>query len=199
MAENATIQPGWQLSGVWYEGCASEGQCPLYFGRDMQHPCRNFAVYDIKEGQINGVDMAGIQVISVADILSRRAADLAVSGTAAAIYIGDNTSEEQRRILESFVAANLPLPVKECRAVKFVPISVSAEGRTYHVTMPFGELKGSLTIGRDGNPQRIENHLVPFLRKLNIANTELWKYNDLGRNWEYHNCSGTVADFAIGR
>lgn len=190
-----TIQPGWKLRGTWYEACASEGHCPLYFGRDMESPCRNFAVYDVSEGQINGVDMAGIRIISVADILSTRAADLPSSGTAAAVYVSDNATEEQRPILEAFVAVGLPLPVKELRGVKFVPISISLEGRSYQITMPFGELKGSLTPGRDGaNPQRIENSPVPFLREFRIANTELWRYNDLGRNWEYRNRSGTVGD-----
>jgi len=196
-AQGVTIQPGWQIRGVWYEACASEGHCPLYFGRDMESPCRNFAVYDIKEGQINGVDMAGIRIISVADILSTRAAELPVSGTAAAVYLSDTATAEQRPILEAFVATSLPLPVRELRGVKFVPINIALEGRSYHITMPFGELKGSLTLGRDGaNPQRIENSAVPFLRELRIANTELWRYNDLGRRWEYPKRSGTVGDFA---
>ena len=194
-AQRVTIQPGWQLRGVWYEACASEGHCPLYFGRDMESPCRNFAVYDVREGQINGVDVGGLRIISVADILSTRAADLPVSGTAAAIYVSDTATAEQRPIIEAFVATSLPLPVRELRGVRFVPINISLEGRGYHVTMPFGELKGSLTTGRDGtSPQRIENCPVPFLRQLNIANTELWRYTDLGRNWEYRNRSGTVGD-----
>ncbi|MGB6836433.1 MAG: DUF1326 domain-containing protein [Dehalococcoidia bacterium] len=196
-AQDVTIQPGWQVRGVWYEACASEGHCPLYFGRDMESPCRNFAVYDIREGQINGVDMAGVRIISVADILSTRAAELPVSGTAAAIYVSENATAEQRPILEAFVATSLPLPVRELRGVKFVPIDISLDGPSYHITMPFGELKGSLTVGRDRtNPQRIENLAVPFLRDLKIANTELWRYNDLGRNWEYRNRSGTVGDLA---
>lgn len=196
-AQDVTIESGWQLRGVWYEGCASEGHCSLYFGRDMESPCRNFAVYDIREGQINGIDMAGIRIISVADILSRRAAELPASGTAAAVYVSENASAEQRPIIEAFVATGLPLPVRQLHGVKFVPIEISLDGPSYHVTMPFGELKGSLTMGRDGtNPQRIENSPIPFLREFKIANTEYWRYNDLGRNWEYRNRSGTVGDLA---
>jgi hypothetical protein len=141
--------------------------------------------------------VAGIRIISVADILSARAADLPTSGTAAGVYISDNAIEVQRPILEAFVAVGLPLPIRELRGVKFVPIDIALDGPRYHVTMPFGELKGSLTPGRDGtNPQRIENSPVPFLREFRIANTELWRYNDLGRNWEYRNRSGTVGDLA---
>jgi hypothetical protein len=163
----------------------------------MESPCRNFAVYDIREGQINGVNMAGIQIISVADILSTQAMELPVSGTSAAIYVSDNATPEQRPILEAFASTSLPLPVRELRGIKFVPVKISLDGPSYHITMPFGELKGSLTIGRDGqHPQRIENPAVPFLRELRIANTELWRYNDLGRKWEYRNRSGTVGDLA---
>jgi hypothetical protein len=196
-AQGVTIQPGWKLRGVWYEACAAEGHCPLYFGRDMASPCRNFAVYDIREGQINGVDIAGIRIISVADILSTRASEFFTSGKAAAIYVSDNATAEQRPILEAFVATGLPQSVRELRGVKFVPINIVLDGPSYHITMPFGELKGSLTRGRDRvNPQRIENSLALFLTELRIANTELWRYNDLGRNWEYRNRSGTVGDLA---
>jgi hypothetical protein len=163
----------------------------------MENPCRNFAVYDIEEGQINGVDVAGVRIISVSDILSTRAAELPVSGTAAAVYVSDDASPEQRPILEAFVATSLPLPIRELRGVRFVSIDIALDGSGYHITMPFGELRGSLTRGRDGaNPQRIDNAAVPFLRDLKIANTELWRYNDFGRNWEYRNRSGTVGDLA---
>jgi hypothetical protein len=141
--------------------------------------------------------MAGIRIISVSDILSARAAELFSSGTAAAVYIGENATAEQRPILEAFVAVGLPLPVRELRGVKFVPISIALDGPSYHVTMPFGELKGSMTMGRNGaSPQRIENSMAVFLSELRIANTEVWRYSDLGRNWEYRNRSGTVGDLA---
>jgi hypothetical protein len=65
--------------------------------------------------------------------------------------------------------------------------------------MPYGEMKMSLTIGGDGkNPQRLENSLFSvFFKDIKICNTHFWKYNDFGKNWEFVNRSGTIADFDL--
>jgi len=54
-------QKTWALKGVFYECCRKEGHCPLWFGRDLwEEPCVNLATYEIREGQIDGIDMKGI-------------------------------------------------------------------------------------------------------------------------------------------
>ncbi len=49
----------WKMKGVWYEGCAAQGQCAYYFGRDTEEPCKSFQVFQIKEGYIDNVDIGG--------------------------------------------------------------------------------------------------------------------------------------------
>ena len=65
--------------------------------------------------------------------------------------------------------------------------------------MPSGEMKLSLTLGYDGkNPQRIENSLFNmFISDIKICNTHFWKYNDFGKNWEFVNRSGVIANFDL--
>jgi hypothetical protein len=82
--------------------------------------------------------------------------------------------------------------------VRYVKIDISQKNGTYRITMPFGELEMSLTVGGDGkNPVRIENPAMPFLTNARVANTRFWKYHDYGKNLEYHNTSGAVADFHL--
>jgi len=124
-------------------------------------------------------------------------------GGEGSIYISDTATEEQRKVLEIFFVNNVPdwLLVRKCLGVRFVNIALSQEDNTYHITMPYGELKGSLTVGGDGkNPQRLENSLFSILLSdFRICNTHFWKYNDFGKNWEFVNRSGIMANFDLQR
>lgn len=188
----------WKMKGVWYEGCAAQGQCAYYFGRDTEEPCKSFQVFQIKEGYIDNVDIGGVLVVIVVDLFSHKFVDLLVKGGAGGIYISDTATEEQKRVLEPFLANNVPGHLaKKCLGVKFVKINLSQEDNTYHITMPYGELKLSLTVGLDGkNPVRLENCMFSMLfPDLKICNTHFWKYNDFERDWEFVNRSGVIADF----
>ena len=64
----SAAQPGWQVKGVYHETCASEGHCPYYFGRDKEGGCRYFMVFRITEGQVGGVDLAGVTAVYLGDL-----------------------------------------------------------------------------------------------------------------------------------
>ena len=82
-----------------------------------------------------------------------------------------------------------------CSGVK---ININEENGTYHLTMPFGEQKMSLAIGGDKKSAiRIENPRNPALMNVRVCNTQFWKYNDYGKNVEYHSTSGAINDFVM--
>lgn len=191
----------WNVKGTWYEACAAEGLCSMYFGRDLEKPCKSFQLFQINEGKIHDVDISGVLVILVIDLYSPEAADLLLKGGEGGIYISNATTDEQRKYLEPFFVNNVPsmILVRKSLGVKYVDINLSQEDKTYHVTMPHGEAKLSLTLGGDGkNPQRLENSLFSmFLSDIKICNTHFWKYNDFGKNWEFINRSGVIANFDL--
>jgi hypothetical protein len=190
------------MKGVWYEACASEGHCSFYFGRDREEPCKSFQVFQIEEGYIGDIDISGVLAIHVVDLYSNKAADLMTKGGEGGIYISENTSEEQRKYLEALWGSGdaAGQMVKKILGIRYVDIKLSQEGKTYHIKMPYGELKLSLTTGMDGkNPQRIENSpFGVFFNDIKICNTHFWKYNDFGKNWYFENRSGTIATFGPG-
>jgi len=189
----------WNTKGNWYEGCASEGHCSFYFGRDREESCKSFQLFQFEEGKIGEVDVSGVLAINVVDLYSNKAADLMVKGGEGGVYISDKTTEEQRKYLEPYFVNNIPGSslLRKVLGVKFVNIELSQEGNTFHVTMPHGEMKLSYTPGLDGkNPQRLENSPFGiFFSDIKICNTHFWKYNDFGRNWDFKNRSGAIARF----
>ena len=197
-------QKTWALKGVFYECCRMEGHCPLWFGRDLwEKPCANLATHEIKEGQIDGIDMKGIIVIYFQDGIGPKASDV-YSGNGikeGAVYISDNASAEQRSVLEPFVKVHLYAEVKwqktKILGVKYVKIEISKDDSTYHVVMPFGEQQLNLTVGGDmKTPIRMENPKDKTRSNVVFCNADLWKYNDYGRNLEFHNTCGAICDFA---
>ncbi len=192
----------WSTKGIWYEACAAEGLCSFYFGRDREAPCKSFQLFQINEGKIGDIDISGVMAINVVDLYSNKAADLLTKGGEGGIYISDKTSEKQRKYLESYFTNNIPgsILLKKVLGIKYVDINLKREENTFHITMPYGEIKLSYTPGLDGkNPQKLENS--PFgiyLSDLKICNTHYWKYNDFGRNWQFQNRSGVIASFDLG-
>ncbi len=190
----------WALQGVVYECCRIEGHCPLWFGRDLwKEPCINLNTYEIKKGHIGGIDMKGIIIMLHGDKIGPKFADCVKGFGEGAVYISDNANPEQRKILEHFATSHLGVEHwGKILGVKFVPIEISQKERTYHITMPFGEQQFTLTLGGDGKtPIRMENAQDPALSNIRFCNTDVWKYNDYGKNLEFHNTSGEISDFAI--
>ena len=137
--------------------------------------------------------------INVIDLYSNKAADVLPKGGEGGLYISTKTTEEQRKYLEPLFINNIPgnIILKKALGIKYVDINLAQEGNTYHITMPHGEMKLSYTPGLDGkNPQKLENSLFGmYLSDIKICNTHFWKYNDFGKNWNFKNRSGVIANF----
>jgi hypothetical protein len=192
------LKPGWQVRGTYNEACAAEGHCPYYFGRDVEGGCRYYMVFRIEEGKVNDVDLAGITVIYNGDILYPKYADFMQYGSEGGIYVSDNATEEQRKVLDTLVTTNMgALFMKKNFGVKYVKIEVEETDGTIHFKMPFGEMKQFLVKGLDGGPIRIENVPMPVLKNLKHCHTPFWTYKDHGKNFDYKDRCGTWADFVF--
>ena len=190
------LKPGWQVKGTYNEACASEGHCPYYFGRDVQGGCRYFMVFRIQEGKVNDVDLSGITVIYNGDILYSKFADFMQKGSEGGVYVSDNATQEQRKVLDTLVTTNMgALFMKKIFGTKYLKIDTEETDGTFHVKMPFGEMEQSLVKGLDGGPIRIENVPIPVLKNLKHCHTLFWTYKDHGKNFEYKDRCGTWADF----
>jgi hypothetical protein len=195
-----TTGKNWALKGTFFECCrVLDGHCGLWFGRDLPNACANLETYEIKEGHIQNIDMKGIILMFHQDGIGPTVAELMKGVREGAAYISDNATDEQRKVLESFIKGYIDNKRwQKSLGYKFVKIDLSEEKGTYHITMPFGEVEMSLAIGGDRkNPMSLENPQMPFISNAKFCNTHFWKYHDHGKNLEYHNTSGATADFVL--
>lgn len=192
------LKSGWQTKGTYNESCASQGHCPYYFGRSRDGGCRYFMVFRIQEGKVNDVDLSGITVIYQGDLPHASFQEVMDRGSNGGIYVSDNATPEQRKVLDSFVVNNLGgLLMKNHFGLKYVDIEIQDKGETVCFKMPFGEMKQELTRGSDGTPVRLENQTLPFLTNVKAAHTPYWNYDDHDRHFEYRDRCGTWAEFEM--
>jgi hypothetical protein len=191
----------WMLKGNFFESCRTEGHCPLWFGRDLwdNKPCVNFATYQIEEGQIDNVDMKGITIIHHQDGIGPTFAELMKGVKEGAVYISDNATDAQKKVLEPFVKKHLGAEGwGKFLGLKYVEIKISKKDKTFDIVMPDGEQHLTLTTGGDGKtPIRMENSWNTAVNNIQFANTDLWKFTGYGKKIEYHNTEGNVADLAV--
>jgi hypothetical protein len=199
------VEQQWMLKGVYMECCRANGQCPLFFGRDMTDgPCTNLAVYKVDEGSIRGVDMKGIIISTHTGGIGPKAPiSEPIPGKDFddyAIYISDNATDEQRKILEPFCRTHFMAQMAEkMLGVKFTRIEIKEENNSIHITSPYFDMNMKYAIGGDGKtPIRIENALFgpPGATICKACNAH-WSYKDYGKTLEFDQTSGQSGGFVL--
>ena len=192
------LKSGWQVKGIYNEACAAEGYCPYYFGRDRADGCRYFMVFRIKEGRVNDIDLSGITLLYMGDIPHPSFKELLEKGSEGGIYISDNATPEQRKILDVLAVESIGgLLMKKVFGIKYVKVDIEEDGKNAHFKMPAGEMKQALSAGPDGGPIRLENQSLPFLSNVKACHSFYWNFADYGRHFDYKDRCGTWADFAL--
>jgi hypothetical protein len=90
----------WQVSGQLTEFCSCKLMCPCWLGPTPapdQGWCSGAILYDIEQGQIDGIDVGGSKVVFAADWPGNF---FGGQGTAR-LYLDDQASPDQRRELEA--------------------------------------------------------------------------------------------------
>jgi hypothetical protein len=186
------------IKGFYHETCASEGHCPYYFGRDKEGGCRYFMVFRITEGEVDGVDLAGITAVYLGDLPHSTYAEVEEKGSEGAIYISENASLDQRAVLDTLALKALGgVLMRKVLGVHYVNMDVGEEAGSLQVKMPNGEMSMELTKSRNGEPVRLENVTLPFISSVKAAHAPYWKWADHDRHYEYRNRCATWADFQM--
>jgi len=86
-------------------------------------------VFRIQEGKVNDVDLSGITVIYQGDLPHATFQEVLERGSTGGIYVSNNATPEQRKVLDTFVANNLGAALlKKNFGIKYVDIGVEAKG-----------------------------------------------------------------------
>ena len=155
-------------------------------------------VFRNTDGIDDGVNLSGVAIVYIGDLPHATSAEVHEKGSEGAIYISDDTTPEQREILnELTIGAIGGVLMKKVIGTKYVKVDIEEGIDILHVKIPSGEMKMCLTKSNDGNPVRIENSTLPFLTNIKAAHASFWYWFDYDRRYDYKNRCATWAYFVM--
>jgi hypothetical protein len=184
----------WNLKGAYVETCSCDLICPCNASFDhgaTYDYCRVVLAFDIREGEIDGTDVAGRKVVAIADTPKV----MTEGNWKLGLFIDDQASDEQAEKLGQVFGGQLGGPMEgfvplvgEMLGVERAPIEIRHEGVEHSVRVgdaidfaiddivPFGV--------ETGEPIRFQGMFHPAGSNLTIGEAKRSKINAFGIEYE---------------
>ena len=184
----------WNLSGSYAETCSCELMCPcnLTFDHGATYDyCRATLLFNIREGSIDGTDVAGRKVVVIADTPKV----MTEGNWKVGVYVDDAASDAQfDKLLQVFsgqlggpMAGLAPL-IGEMLGAERATIEMSDDGLRHSVrvgdTIQF-EIEDIVPFGKeDGTPVKFSGMFHPVASDLTMAEARTSRINAFGISYE---------------
>jgi hypothetical protein len=184
----------WSLKGSYTETCSCELMCPcnLSFDHGATYDyCRVVLVFNIKEGDIEGTDIAGCKIAAIADTPKV----MTEGNWRLGIFVDDQASEEQADKLVKVFTGQLGGPmaglaplVGEVLGVERLPFEVVDDGLRHSVkigdVIDF-EVQDIVPFGVEtGEPVRFQGMFHPVGSDITMAEAQRSRINAFGISYE---------------
>jgi hypothetical protein len=184
----------WSVTGEYVETCSCELMCPCNLSLDHGATydfCRVTLVFDIREGEIDGTDVAGLKVAAIADTPKV----MTEGNWKLGVFVDDQASDEQAdKLVQVFggqlggpMAALAPL-VGEMLGVERTPIEVRHDGLRHSVRVGDAidfEIEDIVPFGvEDGRPVRFDGMFHPVGSDLTMAEAQRSQIDAFGISYE---------------
>jgi hypothetical protein len=184
----------WNLKGSYAETCSCELMCPcnLSFSHGATYDyCRATLAFDIREGDIEGTDVAGRRVVAIIDTPKV----MTDGNWKLGMYVDDGASDEQfDKLTKVFggqlggpMAALAPL-VGEVVGVERAAIEIGGDGLRHSVRVGDSidfEVEDIVPFGKaDGTPVRFDGMFHPAGSNLTMAEARHSRINAFGIQYE---------------
>jgi hypothetical protein len=184
----------WKLEGSYFETCSCDVVCPctasLAFGATHDR-CKVTLVFNVKRGEVDGVDVSGLTVAAVADtpkVMSEGDWRLGV-------FIDGSASDEQTEKLGAVFSGSIGGPMEalgpligEQLGVERATIDVQEDGLRHSVRIGDAvdfEIEDVVPFGVEtGEPARLTGIFHPAGHELTIAHATRSKIDAFGIQYE---------------
>ncbi|HKD95424.1 MAG TPA: DUF1326 domain-containing protein [Gaiellaceae bacterium] len=184
----------WSIAGSYFETCSCDVVCPctasLALGATNDY-CRVVLVFDVKEGEVEGVDVSGLTVAAIADTPKV----MTDGNWRLGVFIDAAASDEQAEKLGGVFSGALGGPMEalgplvgENLGVERAPIEVREEGLTHSVKIGDSvdfEVEDVVPFGvESGQPARLSGIFHPAGSELTIARATRSRIDAFGISYE---------------
>jgi hypothetical protein len=184
----------WRISGSYFETCSCDVVCPctasLTLGATNDY-CRVVLVFNVKDGEVEGVDVSGLTVAAIADTPKV----MTDGNWRLGVFIDSSASDEQAEKLGGVFSGALGGPMEalgpligENLGVERAAIEVREEGLTHSVKIGDAvdfEVEDVVPFGvESGRPARLVGIFHPAGSELTIAHATRSKIDAFGISYE---------------
>ena len=184
----------WNLTGSYAETCSCELMCPcnLSFDHGATYDyCRVTLAFNIREGSVDGTDVASRKVVVIADTPKV----MTDGGWKVGVYIDDDAVDEQFTALVQVFSGQLGGPmaalaplIGEMLGAERATIDMTDDGLRHSVrvgdTIEF-EIEDVVPFGKeDGRPVRFDGMFHPVAPDLTMAEAKRSRINAFGITYE---------------
>jgi hypothetical protein len=184
----------WKLSGSYAETCSCELMCPcnLSFDHGASYDyCRATLAFEIREGEIDGTDVAGLRLVTIIDTPKV----MTDGNWKLGMFIDERASDEQADKLGQVFSGQLGGPmaalaglVGEVVGVERAPIDMHDDGVRHHVragdAIDF-EVEDIVPFGVEtGEPVRFSGMFHPVASDLTMAEAKRSSIDAFGISYE---------------
>jgi len=184
----------WKLEGSYFETCSCEVVCPCTasFALGATHDrCRVTLVFNVKRGEVEGVDVSGLKVAAVADTPKV----MSDGNWRLGVFIDAAASEEQAGKLGAVFSGAIGGPMEalwplvgEQLGVERAPIDVEEDGLRHSVRIGDAvdfEIEDVVPFGVEtGQPVRLTGIFHPAGNELTVAHATRSKIDAFGIQYE---------------
>jgi hypothetical protein len=184
----------WDLKGSYVETCSCDLICPCNATFDhgaTYDYCRATLAFHIREGEIDGTDVSGLNVVAIIDTPKV----MTDGNWKLGMYIDDQASDEQADKLTKVFSGELGGPMEaltplvgEMRGVERAQIEITDDGLSHSVrvgdTIDF-EIEDIVPFGIEtGEPIRLQGMFHPAGSNLTVAEAKRSRINAFGIEYE---------------
>jgi hypothetical protein len=184
----------WSIAGSYFETCSCDVVCPctasLSLGATNDY-CRVVLVFNVKRGEVEGVDVSGLTVAAIADTPKV----MTDGNWRLGVFIDAAASDEQAEKLGGVFSGALGGPMEglgpligENLGVERAPIEVREEGLTHSVRIGDAvdfEIEDVVPFGvESGEPARLVGIFHPAGSELTVARATRSRIDAFGISYE---------------
>ena len=184
----------WQLKGSYAETCSCELMCPCNLTLDhgaTYDYCRVTLVFSVREGEIEGTDVAGLKVAAIADTPKV----MTEGNWRVGVYVDDQASDEQFEKLVGVFSGALGGPmaglaplIGELLGAERAVIEINDDGLRHSVRVGDGidfEIQDIVPFGVEtGEPVRFSGMFHPVGSDLTMAEAKRSRIDAFGISYE---------------
>jgi hypothetical protein len=195
----------WRIDGTYFESCSCDTLCPCTWSaltsKATLDRCRALLAYHVDSGEIEGIDVSGLNFALFLDTPPV----MADGDWRVGVYLDDAASDRQEEKLGALLSGQLGGPpamlgplISEMLGVEKVPITYSEDGHSHRVqigdAVDVGVEDFVALAGQD--PVRLTNVFHPSNTTLTVAPTQAVQLSTFGIDWGREGQSGFSAPFS---